>query len=47
MSHQRLSTNVLHVGSNGANTKSGLEVPGVLWRFQWERGQESENTGWL
>ena len=21
MSHQRLSTNVLHVGSNGANTK--------------------------
>jgi hypothetical protein len=26
--------------------KGGLEVaPGVLWRFQWEHGQESENTG--
>jgi hypothetical protein len=41
MSHQRLSTNVLHVGSNGANTKRwfGSERLMCFGVFQWEHGQ--------
>jgi hypothetical protein len=46
-SPRHLSTSVLHVASNGANTKRWF----WKWRLayfgasKWEHGQESENTG--
>jgi hypothetical protein len=50
MSHQHLSTNVLHVGSNGANTKrwfgSGAWCASALSVGTWVRNQRKHWDGY-